>query len=396
MEAKGEAKSEAGGKSEGGGPQQSVVINLLNFAMRVVHEEMAGFFDEHCSHWDYGEEDLKAIMAGGGETLQQHDIFTKYLALINDHLDNFARSAGYTSAQEVFAAVEEAVARDKRQREKMMSEMNAMFAQMRLKAKAKEGDAKAEEKGDAGGGAKGGDDDDGDGGGGGGDAKAEAKGGGEAKATARGKAGGGTPGGLMLFSQPIGLEYLLDSVLNLADYETLRMMMIMKAREKRMYRQLEERGAKRRSLAAARKDDLVPGCSPRVVTSQYEALKTRLAEMTPHRKDLHEELVAGMSTRKLEDDADRAEADADCYKYPLDFLTKVSAPNAQEELKAKAEKLKDDRASHVDYLNTIHDHIDAIHDNIEQCMLAARRDPVSGGAAPAAADAKAVRADAKG
>ena len=98
-----------------------------------------------------------------------------------------------------------------------MAEMNTMFAQMRLKVKEKE--AKAEEKE----GAKGGDDGD-DGG-----AKAEAKG--EAKATARGKAGGP---GLTLFSQPIGLEYLLDSVLNLAEYETLRMMMIMKARERRI------------------------------------------------------------------------------------------------------------------------------------------------------------------
>merc|ERR1712093_623456 len=34
--------------------------------------------------------------------------------------------------------------------------------------------------------------------------------------------------GLMLFSQPIGLEYLLESVMNLAEYETFRMMMIMK------------------------------------------------------------------------------------------------------------------------------------------------------------------------
>ena len=53
----------------------------------------------------------------------------------------------------------------------------------------------------------------------------------------------------MLFSQPIGLEYLLESVMNLAEYETFRMMMIMKARERRMYSQLEERGNKRRTAA---------------------------------------------------------------------------------------------------------------------------------------------------
>ncbi|KAH8044057.1 hypothetical protein JL722_14880 [Aureococcus anophagefferens] len=273
MEAKGEAKSEAGGKAEGGGPPNTVVINLLNFAMRVVHEEMAGFFDDHCSLWDYGEEELKAIMAGGGETLEQHAIFTKYLELINGHLDGFARSAGYTSAKDVFEAVEAAVEHDKKQREKMMAEMNTMFAQMRLK--------------------------------------------------------------------PIGLEYLLDSVLNLAEYETLRMMMIMKARERRMYRQLAERGERRRRLAAARREDLVAGCPPRVVVQQYEALKARLAEMTPHRKDLHEELDAGMASAKLEDDADRGgAADGTCYDYPVDFLVKVSSPTAAEARQGDARDAK--------------------------------------------------------
>ena len=75
-----------------------------------------------------------------------HAIFTKYLELINGHLDGFARSAGYTSAKDVFEAVEAAVEHDKKQREKMMAEMNTMFAQMRLKVQEKE--AKAEEKKD--------------------------------------------------------------------------------------------------------------------------------------------------------------------------------------------------------------------------------------------------------
>ena len=39
--------------------------------MKVVHEEMSAFFDEHCGMWDYKDEDLKTIMAGGGETIQR-------------------------------------------------------------------------------------------------------------------------------------------------------------------------------------------------------------------------------------------------------------------------------------------------------------------------------------
>lgn len=381
MEAKGEAKGDDGADKAVAPPAggQSVVINLLNFAMKIVHEEMAEFFDGHCDAWDYGEEELKAIMAGGGETLKQHAIYKDYLEIMNGHLDTFAQSAGFRSAKEVFDAVSAAVDDDKRQREKMMREMNDMFAQMRLKIGApKDGDAKG-----------GADDGDGD------DAKAGAKGddddeakGGDAKAEAKTSASGaaGNPG-LVLFSQPIGLEYLLDSVLNLAEYETLRMMMIMKAREKRMYRQLAERGAKRRALAADRRAELVAGCARGVVVDQYDKLKDRLRDMTPHRKDLHDELEAGMATGALDDDASATEADPKCYQYGLDFLLKVSSPNAREALSAATDALKADRASHVAYLTALHDHIDHIHDTIEQCMLAARRDPVSGGAAPAA-DAK--------
>ena len=58
----------------------------------------------------------------------------------------------------------------------------------------------------------------------------------------------------------------------------------------------------------------------------------------------------------------------------------MSAPSVQEELQAATDALREDRASDVKYLSTLHDHIDAVHDNIENCMLAARRDPVTGGA----------------
>lgn len=392
MESKGEEKEESGVKDAGppmATNNQGVIINLLNFAMKIVHEEMAGFFDEHCDAWDYGEAELKAIMAGGGETLQQHAVYKDYLEIVNGHLDKFAQSAGYTSAAEVFDAVSAAVDHDKQQREKMMREMNDMFAQMRSKLSLKKGGAEGDAKGGADDadakeapGAKGED--------GGEGAKAEAKGG-----ERTGASGGGGSPGLMMFSQPIGLEYLLDSVINLAEYETLRMMMIMKAREKRMYRQLAERGNKRRADAAARGNDLVDGCGRRVLLDQYDRLKERLREMTPHRKDLHEELDASMATGAFEDDAGSRDADPARYAHAVDFLSKVSSPNAREALSAATEKLKEDRGTHVAYLTALHDHIDAIHDTIEQCMLAARRDPVSGGAAPPA-DAKGTRNDAKG
>ena len=130
MEAKG-SDDEAKDSKEEEAPSK-VVIDLLNFAMKVVHEEMSGFFEQHCVLWDYKEEDLKKITAGEGETLEQHAVFTQYLEQINERLDGFARTAGYSDAQGVLTDVQKAVDHDKKLRDQMMKEMNALFAQMRL------------------------------------------------------------------------------------------------------------------------------------------------------------------------------------------------------------------------------------------------------------------------
>ena len=316
--------------------------------------------------WDYKEEDLKKITAGEGETLEQHAVFTQYLEQINERLDGFARTAGYADAQGVLTDVQKAVDHDKKLRDQMMKEMNALFAQMRLgleqrdkaAAKGTEDDAKGDDDSTA-------------------SAKtvevdeSEAK---ECKAVAP-KKKKPMGNGLMLFSQPIGLEYLLESVMNLAEYETFRMMMIMKARERRMYRQLEERGNKRRRLRETRKAELVDGFSSDVVRDQYSLLKVRLGEMTPQRKDLREELDKGMDLDRF--DFEGRIADPEAYKYGMDFLCKVSSPSAQEELKGRREDLTQQNAPHCDWLETLHAHIDAIHDNIEEVMLAARRGSAS-------------------
>ena len=97
--------------------------------------------------------------------------------------------------------------------------------------------------------------------------------------------------------------------------------------------------------------------------------------MTPQRKDLHEELEAGMDLRGCEDDAAARRADPKLYEYPVSFLLKVSSPSAQEVFQAVADGLTKDEASHVAYLEAIHGHVDSIHDNIEQAMLAARSGP---------------------
>ena len=82
----------------------------------------------HCVLWDYKEEDLKKITAGEGETLEQHAVFTQYLEQINERLDGFARQAGYADAQGVLTDVQKAVDHDKKLRDQMMKEMNALLS----------------------------------------------------------------------------------------------------------------------------------------------------------------------------------------------------------------------------------------------------------------------------
>lgn len=63
---------------------QNVVVDLVEFAMRVVHQEMAPFFEEHCHLWDYNEEDRKSLLSGSGESLQQYEVYQKCVSIVID------------------------------------------------------------------------------------------------------------------------------------------------------------------------------------------------------------------------------------------------------------------------------------------------------------------------
>lgn len=299
----------------------NVVVDLVEFAMRVVHEELAFFFEEHCDLWDYGEDELKAISSGGGESLEQHDVYRKYVELVTSHLDDFVESSGLGSQREVTEAVEEAIQADKDQRKKLMAEIHKAFELMK-------------------------------------------KGGG-AKDDAENK----KPPPLLLFSQPIGLEFLLDSVLKLSEYETMRSLMIMKVNEKRMAREISKKAQKRRQEAARRRD-LLDGGNSNDIESVFGDLKTRMQRQLPL-------MITDEEEDSMRCDATERYPRPSTYQFAVDRLVQVTSfasSNLSAKLESDAKTLAEkDDASHADWLNLLHDTLDDMCDEIDARFTATTR-----------------------
>ena len=135
--------------------------------------------------------------------------------------------------------------------------------------------------------------------------------------------------------------------MNLAEYETFRMMMIMKARERRMYSQLEERGPSGGRLRETRKAELTDGCSSDVVREQYSLLKVRLGEMTPQRKDLREELDKGMDLDRFDFEGRIADPESLQVRHGLPLQSVVAVGPGG--IEGRREDLTQQNAPHCDW-----------------------------------------------
>ena len=339
MDSKAESKLEQPCPS----PTGNIVVDLLEFAMRVVNKDLSPFFEKNCDLWDYSEEDIEAVVNGKGESLEQHAVYREYVDLMTDHLDRFAEDMGFSSQKEVFLQVEDAIQKDKEQRTKLMSEISAMFRKLKV-----DDDAKAEPK----------------------EEKEETK-----------DEGGPPP--LLIFSQPIGLEFLLTSVLNLAEYETLRMMMILKSKEMRMIKDAKKRRKDRKISKERRKDIFQNKPTIKDLLSEFKKLKSRIIDLAPSSdKTFHATIDAAMDIRILEDDLEDsidARADHKIYDFAVDHLSKIigSAANfhgtnnskSREDFQEAIAELKNTssrhQATHAHWIDTLHDTIDTLHDDLD-------------------------------
>eukprot|EP00615_Pteridomonas_danica_P000854 CAMPEP_0114335940 /NCGR_PEP_ID=MMETSP0101-20121206/5379_1 /TAXON_ID=38822 ORGANISM="Pteridomonas danica, Strain PT" /NCGR_SAMPLE_ID=MMETSP0101 /ASSEMBLY_ACC=CAM_ASM_000211 /LENGTH=518 /DNA_ID=CAMNT_0001467705 /DNA_START=27 /DNA_END=1583 /DNA_ORIENTATION=- len=119
---------------------------------------------------------------------------------------------------------------------------------------------------------------------------------------------------IMMFSQPIPLESLIQSVLNLGDYTTFSTIMRMKVKEhkmmKAMAKKLEDFEAESRNrseqlsdlaVLLAEGDDHIGGGGGGTSGSEillmrlFQSLRTRLVELTPRRTDLNRETETVLS-----------------------------------------------------------------------------------------------------
>lgn len=193
----------------------SLVHKLVDYAFRMLNEDMGEFFARHAQVFDQSAEEVRQQ----GETVDQYVIYQEYLKLLEEGLEEFVRKEGFSDIQACYAQVEEEVRSDAKRHEEQMKQLMAHLQQITRQARgedSKEGGSDIKE--------------------GGSDAKDGADKGDQA----------GIP--MVVLFQPITLEKLVDMVLNLSEYTTFSLMMRMKVSQMKMMeilkaqaKQIEER-----------------------------------------------------------------------------------------------------------------------------------------------------------
>ena len=92
MEAKGRDRDEheeKGGAKEDSSavqraPSKNIVIRFTEFASKVLNQDMDDFFEDHMEDFDQLDEELTS---GAGETLEQYEVYQKYIAQLEKHFD---------------------------------------------------------------------------------------------------------------------------------------------------------------------------------------------------------------------------------------------------------------------------------------------------------------------
>ena len=196
---------------------RELVLALVTHSQKCLQEDMAPFLEAHCHLF---EQDLDELRSGAGETHEQYTAFTAFVDELEGHFDQFVSSRGFASAHECFAAIDAAVVADvaeqKREMEKLEKSLRALQRRL-MSAMGGDGDGADDQPGGSANGhsdSSSDDEDENNGlmsmmpllavGGGGEDGDGSASGGG-------GGSGGRAPMmPLMMFSQPMTLEDLIE------------------------------------------------------------------------------------------------------------------------------------------------------------------------------------------
>jgi len=371
---------------------RNLVTKLTQHAFQVLNIDMDGFFDEHLDVFD---QDIEELTSGQGETLEQYDAFTKYSRELERHFDDFAQREGFSSARDCFDRINEAVKKDAlRQKEFMrrlhqqIQELQARWARERVGAEVKEAqekpgdsegkqdfqdknaphapnrgthlaEAKAEGK-EADEGKSSPSDERGE------DMKR-----GDAKSTGEEETASAVP--VFMFSQPMGLESFIQTVLSIAEYTTFSHIMRMKVKQRRVIRQMEEEARDLEVAKLERRDHLHAGRFLQV----FDDLVDRVCGLTPHRPDLVDENRRKMDREQFQEVVADGAVDGNSKKAlqgMVDFvyarLAVLCAPTAVTRVKEDQKRIQDMVWGSaledilVEFLGSAHRHVDVVKEQI--------------------------------
>lgn len=85
MESKSDTKgvsSEAKGEPQP--PPKNIVVKFCEHAFKVLNHDLDDFFEDNMSEFDQENEELTS---GQGETLQQYEVYQKYVVELEKHFD---------------------------------------------------------------------------------------------------------------------------------------------------------------------------------------------------------------------------------------------------------------------------------------------------------------------
>jgi len=138
-----------GPSGDGPGPrssqqeQKNLVERLVAFMMKVINDDLDSFWQSCYPHFDQDPNELISAGRGGkggtgqGETLQQYALYQDYLKILDEKLEYFARSEGFSPDQgaEILVALQTLITQDKDKAEKEFAGFfNSMVGMLKASA----------------------------------------------------------------------------------------------------------------------------------------------------------------------------------------------------------------------------------------------------------------------
>jgi hypothetical protein len=302
--------------AESQAPAKNVIVRFVEYSFHILNNEMDEFFDDHMEAFN---QDLEDLTDGRGETLEQYNIYQKYLSELESYFDEFASREGYESSSQCFDEINSLIVNDEIERKKLFKEMSermmAAFSNLQEQMEAvAQGEEDNELKDD---GKKGADDDeDVKGNGTKGEKASAAKSTGrrikdakdddedadDAKTTEVVSGGQGNHSSpappVIMFFQPVSLDSMLQHVLSLTEYTTFSYIIRTKLKQKQLYHSLLARVEKQNKQTAKRTRKMERG---EPIDDLYEELVQRICDFAPNQTQFQNQIRSHLDIKSWKD-----------------------------------------------------------------------------------------------